>query len=155
MNNKPIQYYYIILVSFIILSCGEAKDERSYEIPDMKENIKAFIDARKCFEKSINLYVVYLKVKNDTLSVEIADAYPNIKEMKFNFDTVLYGHRVIFTGERIKGYNKKSSTNQYPPDIIEISKNREWPFHEEFTLWTFFYKNGKLVYKDTPCAEKR
>jgi hypothetical protein len=150
-----MQFHYIILVSFIILSCGERKDDRSYEIPNLKENIKTFIDSKKCFENSINLLVVNLEVENDTLSVEIADTYPKVKEMKFYFDTVLYGHRVIFTGDRIKGYNKKMPASQFPPDILEISKSREWPFHEEFTLWLFLYKNGKLIYKDLPCAEKK
>jgi hypothetical protein len=97
--------------------------------------------------------VVSLIVKNDTLSVEMADAYPNVKEMNYNYDTVLYGHRIIFTGDRIKEYSKKSSVNQYPSDLVEISKSREWPFTEEFTAWLFLYKDGKLIYKSQPCAE--
>ena len=147
---KIIKLYSAIIMLFVIHSCGGDNNEGTYEIPNLKENIKAFIDARKCFEKNIKVLLVNLKVKNDTLSVEIADAYPNVKEMKYNYDTVLYGHRIIFTGDRIKGYSKKSSANQYPSDLIEMSKSSEW---EEFTAWLFLYKDGKLVYKDIPCID--
>jgi hypothetical protein len=148
-----MRFYSTILILFIILSCGGDNDENSYEIPNLKDNIQAFIDARKCFKKDTKVVRVYLKVKNDTLSVQLADIYPSVKKMKYNYDTVLYGHRIIFTGDRIKGYSKKSPANQYPSDLIEISKSREWPFDEEFTAWLFLYKDGKLVYKELPCAE--
>lgn len=150
---RIIKIYIAILMLFVILSCGYGNDKGSYEIPNLKENIKVFIDARMCFEKNTNVLLVNLKVKNDTLSVEMADTYPNVKEMKYNYDTILYGHRIIFTGDRIKGYSKKSSTNQYPSDLIEISKSRELPFNEEFTAWLFLYKGGKLVYKDLACID--
>jgi hypothetical protein len=154
-KSKMIKFYYTILIMFIILSCGGDNNERSYEIPDLKDNIKAFIDSRKCFNKDTNVVRVYLEVKNDTLSVQLADIYPNVKKMKYNYDTVLYGHRIIFTGDRIKGYCKGSIENQYPSDLVEISKSREWPFTEEFTAWLFLYKDGKLIYKNQPCAEIR
>ena len=148
-----MKLYITILILLVFLSCGGDNDEGSFEVPHLQNNIKAFIDARKCFKKDIKAVLVNLKVKNDTLSVSMADMYPNVKEVKYNYDTVLYGHRIIFTGERIRGYCKKFSTNQYPPDLVEISKSREWPFTEEFTAWLFLYKDGKLIYKDLGCAE--
>ncbi len=149
-----MKLYITIWILFVILSCGGDNDEGSFEIPNVQNNIKAFIDARKCFKKDIKAVLVNLKVKNDTLFVSMADTYPNVKEVKYNYDTVLYGHRIIFTGDRIKGYSNKASTNQYPPDLAgEISKSREWPFTEEFTAWLFLYKDGKLIYKDLGCAE--
>ena len=150
-----MKFYSLMLIPFLILSCNMEKDEYSYSSANLKENIKAFIDARKCFQKDINIVLVSLEPKGDTMVVSMADMYPRIKIMTFNYDTVLYGHRIIFTGEKIKGYSKKSSTNQFPPDIIEKSKNTEWPYIEEFTTWFYFYKDGKLVYKDTPCAESK
>jgi hypothetical protein len=148
-----MKLYITILMLFVNLSCGGDNDDGSFEIPNLQSNIKAFIDARKCFKKDIKAVLINLEVKNDSLSVSMADTYPDVKEVKYNYDTVLYGHRIIFTGERIKGYYKKSSTNQYPPDLVEISKSREWPFTEEFTAWLFLYKDGKLIYKDLGCAE--
>lgn len=117
-----MKFYSTILKLFVILSCGGNSDKGSYEIPNIEENIKAFINARKCFEKKTYVSLIDLKVKQDTLSVELADTYPKVKEMKFNYDTVLYGHRIIFTGDRIKGYSKNPSASKYPSDIIEISK---------------------------------
>lgn len=145
------KFYSAIFFLLVILSCGNNNEEGVYEIPNLKENIKAFVDARKCFKKSIKVVLVYLVVKNDTLSVELADVYPNVKELKYNYDTILYGHRIIFTGDKIKGFCKKSSINQYPSDLVEISKSREWPFTEEYTFWLFVYKDGKLIRKSQPC----
>lgn len=150
-----MRYYIIILASLIILSCEVDKDEHSYNIPNLKENIKAFVDAKKCYEKSTNIVVVSLEAKNDTLFLDIYDTYPNVKVIKFNYDTVLYGHRIIFTGEKIKGYSKKSSTNQFPSDIIENSISKERPYIEEFNTWLFLYKDGNLIYKDIPCSESK
>ncbi len=150
-----MKFYSLMLIPFLTLSCNTAKNEHSYSIPDLKENIKEFIDARKCFQKDINLVLVSLEPKDDTMVVSIADMYPKIKVMTFNYDTILYGHRIIFTGEKIKGYSKKPSTEQFPPDIIEKSISNEWPYDEEFTTWFYFYKDGKLIYKDTPCSERK
>jgi len=150
-----MKFHYLIVVTFTILSCGGDNYERRYEIPNLKENIKAFINAKKCFEKSIKILTVNLKVKNDRLYVEIADTYPDINEMKFNYDTILYGHRIIFTGESIKGYSKKSSTNEFPSDIIEINKKKEWLLFEEYNSWLLSYRDGKLVYNSLGCSESR
>lgn len=99
--------------------------------------------------------VVSLEAKNDTLFLDIYDTYPNVKAIKFNYDTVLYGHRIIFAGEKIKGYSKKSSTNQFPSDIIENSISKERPYIEEFNTWLFLYKDGNLIYKDISCSESK
>ncbi|OQP67847.1 hypothetical protein A4R26_32570 [Niastella populi] len=154
-RSKMMKYYNILFVLFIVLSCGSDKDEGSYEIPNLKDNIKEFIEARKCFKKDTKVVRVYLQVKSDTLSVQLADIYPDVKKIKYNFDTVLYGNRIIFTGDRIRGYCKASEVNQYPADLIEISKSIEWPFIEEFTSWQFLYKDGKLIYKVLPCVEDK
>ena len=150
-----MKYCLGIFVWLIILSCERDDGERSFEIPNLVENLKTFINAKKCFEKSINILVVNLFVKNDTLSVEMADTYPDVKEMKFNYDTTLYGHRVIFTGERIKGFNKRSPTNEFPSDIVAINKSKKWLLTEECTIWLYRYKDDKLIYKDLPCVERK
>jgi hypothetical protein len=145
-----MKFYFTILIAVILLSCGEDKGGHIYEIPNLKENLKAFIEAKKYWEKPTYIVLVNLEAKNDTLSVDIADTYPDIKEMKFRYDTFLFGHRIIFTGEKIKGFSNKLQTDQFPADIIEINRNKRWLLARECTDWWFRYKDGKLFYKETP-----
>ena len=150
-GSTMIKSYSAVFLMFLILSCKDYNNKDSYEIPVLEENIKAFINSKKCFSNSYNIVNVNLNVNHDTLSVGMHNTYPRVTAAKFNYDTMLYGHRIIFTGERIKGYCKRFKVNQYPPDIISESKNREWPYIEEFTSWLFLYKHGKLIYKSLAC----
>lgn len=146
-----MRFYNIIFIMLLIISCRYYKNEDSYDVPDLEENIKSFINSKKCFPKSSNIVLVNLNTQHDTLSLGIHDTYPRVTEAKFNYDTMLYGYRIIFTGERIKGYCKNYKVNQYPSDILSESKSREWPFIEDFTSWQFLYKDGKLIKKNVAC----
>lgn len=148
-------FIYILVFLFMILSCQEISREREFEIPDLQENIDTFIKSKKCFRKSNKLLVVNLGLKNDSLQIEISDNYPNIKDEKFRFDTVLSGSRVIFTGERIIGFSKKEPNSDFPPDIVEEMEKNPDLLLEEFTMWVYLYKKGKLIYKELPCAETK
>lgn len=152
IKNNTLRY---ILFALFTLSCGINNDQRDYDIPNLEEHIITFKNSKKCFEKALEVLVVNLELKNDTLFLEMADTYPDIKKMKFNCDTVLYQSRIIFTGERIKGYYNKSSLSQFPTDIVEINKNRDLLSLSEFNLWEFAFKDDNLLYKSTPCSERK
>jgi len=143
----------LIFLTIIGLSCESSQNDGIYNIPNIQENIKAFAEARKCFPRENNILLVILEHKDDTMVVSLSDTYPKIKTMKCNYDTVLYEHRIIFVGEKIKGFSTNSSPSRFQPDIMEKSLSKEWPNTEEFTTWFYFYKDEKLVYKDTPCVE--
>ena len=147
--------FFCISVFLFILACKTIDQEKEFEIPDLQANINAFIQSKKCFDKPTNLLIINLGVKHDTLQVEIADTYPNIKMEEFRFDTVLSGSRVIFTGEKIKGFSKKSSHSDFPSDIIRALEMNRDLLSEEFTAWFYLYQKGKLIYKDCPCAERK
>jgi hypothetical protein len=96
-----------------------------------------------------------LSSKHDSLQLEIADTYPNIKAEKFRFDTVLNGSLVIFTGGKIKGFSKKAPHSDFPPDIVSALETNPDLLYEEVTAWVYLYKKGKLVCQERPCAERK
>jgi hypothetical protein len=148
---RIIYSFYLFVIA---ISCRENNVRDEYKVPMLLSNVKAFIGAKKCFNETIDILVVNLNVEKDTLYVEIADTYPNIKELKFNCDTIINQHRVIFTGEKIKGFCQSSSNNQFPKDIIETNKNQKWKLFEEYTNWLFVYHKGKLIRQSLPCSEE-
>src|SRR5687767_11592242 len=115
--NKIMKISICISVLLFILSCGRINQEKEFEIPNLQQNIKTFIQSKKCFNKPTNLVKVNLGAKHDSLQVEIADTYPNLKFEQFRFDTILNGTRVIFTGEKIKGFSRQAPHSDFPPDI--------------------------------------
>ena len=76
------------------------------------------------------------------------------KAEKFSFDTTLYGSRIIFTGENIKGFSKKVHSD-FPPDVVKSVKINPELLFEEYTAWFYLYKKGKLIYQECPCAERK
>lgn len=52
-----MRYYIIIIASLIILSCEVDKDEHSYNIPNLEENIKAFVDAKNVIKRTQILWL--------------------------------------------------------------------------------------------------
>lgn len=137
----------------IILSCKSIDQEKEFEIPDLQVYINTFVDSKRCFNKPANFLVINLASKNDTTQLEIVDTYPNIKAEKFRFDTVLHGSRVIFTGEKIKGFSKKTPHSDFPPDIVRTLETNPDLLYEEFTTWVYLFKKGRLVYQERSCAE--
>ncbi|WP_126974047.1 hypothetical protein [Gynurincola endophyticus] len=144
---------YISILLLFISSCKNINKERQFDVPDLKEHINKFIEAKKCFNKPTKLLLVNLNVRNDSLQVEIADTYPNIMIEKFRFDTIISEVRLIFTGEKIKGFSQNIAKLDYPRDILKTLDMDPDLMYEEFTLWVYLYKNGKLVYKEEPCSE--
>jgi hypothetical protein len=141
-----------ISVLLFILSCKAADQETEFEIPNLQKNINAFIKSKRCFNKPSNLLRVNLGIRNDSLQLEIADTYPNIKAEKFSFDTTLYGSRIIFTGENIKGFSKKVPSD-FPPDIVKALEVKPDLLYEEYTAWLYVYRKGELIYQERPCAD--
>lgn len=146
--------FLILIYAVMLVSCKETAKE--YKVPNLNQQISEFINSKRCIEKPIEILVVSVEVRNnDTLAVEIADCYPNIKGPKFICDTIVHGYRVIFTGAKLKGYCQEGlQNNAFPEDILEINKKRTRLF-EEFSSWLLLYKNGRLVYKDLGCAEDK
>jgi hypothetical protein len=145
---KLICLFFLFAIS---TACTEIKSKEVSDVPLLGDNIKAFISTKKCFNETREILVVNLDVQKDTLYVDIADTYPNIKGMRFNCDTTIYGVRAIFTGEKIKGYFKSSSNNVFPADIVEINKNQRWLLDRELTDWHFVYYKGSLIRKSLGC----
>lgn len=152
VNNEKFICIWVLL---FILSCKRINQEKEFEIPNLQENVNSFIQSKKCFNKPTKLLVVNLSVKHDSLQVEIADTYPNIKAEKFRFDTILSGSRVIFTGEKIHGFSKKTPHSDFPPDIVRAFEINPDLLFQEFTAWVYLYKKGKLIYQERPCAENK
>ncbi|GGH65896.1 hypothetical protein GCM10011379_19520 [Filimonas zeae] len=117
----------------------------------LSEKINAFINAKKCFGENTDILFVNLDVQRDTLYLDIANTYPNLKVMQFVYDTTMYGVRTLFLGKKIKGFYKKSSNNNFPSDIVEINKNQRWLLEREFTNWYFVYYKGILIRKSLGC----
>lgn len=138
-----------------IVACNRVNQEKEFEIPDLQENINTFIESKKCFNKPTKILVVNLSAKHDSLQLEIADSYPNIKAEKFRFDTIIKGNRVIFTGEKIKGFSQQAPHSDFPPDIVRAFEMNPDLLYEEFTGWAYLYKKGELIYQERPCAERK
>lgn len=135
----------------VAIACSEVKNDDSYDVPMLSEKINAFINAKKCFGETRDILFVNLDVQNDTLYIDIANTYPNLKGMEFVCDTTICGVRTLFLGKKIKGFYKKSSNNNFPPDIVEINKNQRWLLEREFTNWYFVYYKGTLIRKSLGC----
>lgn len=145
---KAIHLFFLIA---LVMGCSEIKKGNSYSIPMLKENLIAFVNAKKCFGETRDILFVNLDVKNDTLYLDIANTYPNSKVMKFVYDTTMYGVRTLFLGHKIKGFYKDSANNVFPSDIIEINKSKRWLLEREFTNWYFVYYKGVLIRKSLGC----
>lgn len=142
-----------IFVLLFFLSCNGERQENDFEVPQLEDKIKAFINAQKCFTKTTKFLMVNLDARHDTLQLEFADSYPDIQKLTFKLDTVLYGKRIIFTGDNIRGFSRKSLKTGFPPDIVkDLEDNPDLLFYE-YTLWLYLFKNGQLINKDTPCSE--
>lgn len=146
---KTFIYFSLVV---LILSCNR---EYAVDIPNLKEKIDSFIHAKKCFDKQTKIMIVNLAITNDTLNVEFADSYPNVKKMRFQFDTIIGESRVIFTGEKIKGFSTKKNHLSFPRDIVNIVEANPDLYLADFTSWTYLYKGGKLIYVDRPCAGRK
>ena len=146
-----------ICVSILLftLSCQRINHETGFEIPNLQDNINTFIKSKKCFNESRKLLKVNLSIRHDSLLIEIANTYPNIKTQRFRFDTILGGSRVIFTGEKIKGFSKNSPNADFPPDIVKALELNPDLTYQEFTGWIYVYQNGKLIYQERPCADSK
>lgn len=125
--STPKRFIVCISVLWFALSCETIN----------QENINTFIESKKCWDKPNSLVKVNLGIRHDSLRIEIADTYPNIKAEKFRFDTILSGSRVIFTGEKIKGFSKKTTRSHFPPDIVSALKMNPDLRYEEFTAWVY------------------
>jgi len=132
-------------------ACSEIKNDDFYDVPMLSEKINAFINAKKCFGESRDVLFVNLDVQKDTLYLDIVNTYPNINGMKFVYDTIMYGVRTLFLGEKIKGFYKNSASNDFPPDIVEINKNQRWLLERESTNWYFVYYKGASIRKSLGC----
>src|SRR4051812_14751480 len=94
----------LLFIFVAAIACSEIKNEDFNEVPMISENIKAFINAKKCFGETWEILVVNLDVQKDTLYLDIVNSYPNIKGMRFVYDTTMYGVRTLFLGKKIKGF---------------------------------------------------
>jgi hypothetical protein len=135
----------------LVTGCVNQHDENDHEIPMLQKNIKAFINAKKCFGEPTEIVAVNLTVRSDTLYLEMVNSYPNFNEVKFVYDTVIEGRRILFTGEKIKGYHTNLSSGRLPKDIREINKQRELNMFKEGTNWLLVYFHGALVRKSLDC----
>lgn len=133
------------------IACSGIKNKGSIDVPKINEKIEAFIKSKKCFSETRKILTVILDVQKDTVYLDIADTYPNIKGMKFVYDTTMYGVRTLFLGEKIKGFYKNSVNDSFPSDIVEINKNQKWLLEKEFTNWYFVYYKGALIRKSLGC----
>lgn len=150
-----MRIFICISVMLFILSCKRADQEKKFEIPNLQDNINTFINSKKCFNKPTNFLKVNLSARHDSLQLEIADTYPNIKAEKFRFDTIISGSRVIFTGEKIKGFSKDLPHSGFPPDIVKALEMNPDLLYEEFTAWVYLYQKGELIYQERPCSERQ
>lgn len=142
-------YFFILLT--MAIACTEINNDDIYDVPQLSENISAFINAKKCFGESRDILIINLDVQKDTLYLDIANTYPNTNNMNFVNDTIINGVRTLFLGEKIKGFYKNSASNDFPSDIVEINKNQRWLLEIDFTNWYFVYFKGSLIRKSLGC----
>jgi hypothetical protein len=142
MNKIKFTLIFVV-VSFF--ACKKSDEGRVYKIPLLNQIVTAYINSREVLKQSTDIFVVNLSAKRNTLSLEIANTYPDPQKVKFNLDTTIQGHRIIFTGKKIQGYFKKNSNHEFPKDIVEKTEDRRWLLYNDAWPWFFQYNNGKIA----------
>jgi hypothetical protein len=138
----------LILVCACHFACNSArKNSDIHSISATVKIIKAFAGANESLHHSTGIITVSLKNRNDTILFHIMNNYPNIHELPFNLDTSIEGHRVIFAGERLKGYLGQKKINSYPTDIVNEFEHGESKYLD-YRFWVFHIYNGKIVHYD-------
>ena len=144
----------IFIIVFLtgLTSCKGGGEKEAYKAPGLSDNIKAFIDSKKCFSLDRDIFLVNVDVRSDTLIVEISDAFPDAKTTQFNLDTILFNKRVIFTGKKIQGYSTPGLDNKsFPVDIIKKFESEKYILFNEFSSWLFLFNEDRLIYELKNC----
>jgi hypothetical protein len=138
---------YIILVFPILLAgaCNKSED-KVHNIPLIKEIITAYTNSADTVRQRIGVFVVNLTSEGDSLTLVLANTYPEVEKMKFNLDTTINGFRLLFTGEKIQGYSNERSEQTFPKDIIAKTQDKLYWFNTFTRAWVFDYRKDKMIY---------
>jgi hypothetical protein len=147
INN--IKFFFFALYFF---SCNAQPEKKENLITYNNKLLKVFILG---FTNSVsnNLHDTTVTVgitnKGDTVTISIANAYPDLSIAKFRaFDTI-NNFRVFFVGDPNNTFYQINSQMQIPNDIVRENKNLitldSLPISYDPKQWLLYFKKDSLI----------
>jgi hypothetical protein len=155
MIKRKLIIQLLILFSF---SCNSNIEKKSSNIIYKDERIKTFITG---FLKYIDSFIPQYKTQygyitanleqhHDTTVFSLANTYPMLENSKFIGSDSLLGYRILFIGELIKDFYGTGRQEEVPDDIKKLnerfSNTNKPPLFLDPIQWSFYFKNGRLIY---------